>query len=77
MAGEEIRSPVTGIVRAVEVDVGAAVAAGDAVVMLESMKMEIPVKAGCAGTVREMLVHVDQHVQEEDVLLVLDPAPGG
>ena len=77
MAGKEIRSHVTGIVWVLEVEVGATVAEGDTVVMLESMKMEIPVVATGAGTVREILVAVDQAVSEGDVLLVLDPAGAG
>lgn len=47
---------------------GQAVEAGATIVILESMKMEIPVQAERAGTVREVLVAVGDVVQEGDVL---------
>jgi acetyl-CoA carboxylase biotin carboxyl carrier protein len=51
---------------------GDAVAAGDAVIVLESMKMEIPVEAPRAGKVREIKVAEGQTVQEGDTVAVLD-----
>ena len=51
---------------------GDAVAAGDPVIVLESMKMEIPVEAPRAGTVREIKVAEGQTVQEGDTVAVLD-----
>ena len=77
MAGIEVTSHVTGIVRSMDVEIGAVVVEGDTVVMLESMKMDIPVAATRPGTVREILVEVDQAVSEGDVLLVLGPADAG
>ena len=41
--------------------------------ILESMKMEIPVTAPAAGTVAEVRVAPDDNVQEGDVVVVLDP----
>ena len=55
----------------VSVEVGASVAAGDAVALLESMKMEIPVIAEQAGTVRAVRVGPGDVVQEGDLLLEL------
>jgi len=67
----KIKSPVTGSVIEIRVAVGDAVAAGDEVVILESMKMEIPVVSDYAGTVGEILAEPKQRVQEDDVLVVL------
>lgn len=50
---------------------GAPVAAGEAMVILESMKMEIPVLADAAGTVAEVCVAEGDVVHEGDVLVVL------
>jgi len=50
---------------------GASVTPGDAVVLLESMKMEIPVLAETAGTVLEVRVAEGDVVQEGDVLAVI------
>jgi biotin carboxyl carrier protein len=53
----------------VGVETGDRVAAGDAVVLLESMKMEIPVLTEYAGTVTAVKVGVGDVVQEGDVLV--------
>ena len=58
----------------VVVAAGTSVAEGDTLVILESMKMEIPVLAEQAGTVSEVAVTQGDVVQEGDVLVVLDPA---
>jgi biotin carboxyl carrier protein len=55
----------------VSVEVGSTVAAGDAVVLLESMKMEIPVIAEHGGVVRAIKVGPGDVVQEGDVLVEL------
>jgi acetyl-CoA carboxylase biotin carboxyl carrier protein len=67
----KITSPVTGSVVQVCVAVGDKIAIGDEVVMLESMKMEIPVVSDYAGTVTEILVEEKLRVLEDDVLMVL------
>ena len=58
----------------VEVEVGQRVAADDAVVVLESMKMEIPVLAEVAGSVTEVVVEDGDVVTEGDPLVVIRPA---
>jgi acetyl-CoA carboxylase biotin carboxyl carrier protein len=68
----EIRAPIAGNVWQVEVAVGDAVSDGDIVVVLESMKLEIPVEAETSGTVREIPVGVGDAVAEDDVLIVLE-----
>ncbi|MBA2418289.1 MAG: biotin/lipoyl-binding carrier protein [Nocardioidaceae bacterium] len=52
-------------------EVGTDLAAGDTVVILESMKMEIPVLAEHAGTLAEIRVREGDVVQEGDILAVL------
>ena len=56
----------------VAVSAGDRVAVGDAVVLLESMKMEIPVLAEHSGTVTTVKVGAGDVVQEGDVLLTID-----
>ena len=71
MARVEVESEVTGKVWKVEVGVGDRVAAGDILVILESMKMEIPVESPRAGTVAELRVSADEPVQEDQVVAVI------
>jgi acetyl-CoA carboxylase biotin carboxyl carrier protein len=61
-------------VMTVEVEVGDAVAADDAVVVLESMKMEIPVLAEVAGVISDILVSVGDVVNDGDPLVSITPA---
>jgi acetyl-CoA carboxylase biotin carboxyl carrier protein len=75
-AEEDVRLPVveahiTGTVWKIEVDVGDSVEEGDTVVILESMKMEMPVEAEDAGVVTEILCAEGQSVSEGDGLVVL------
>lgn len=58
-------------VHSVEVAVGDAVTPTDEVVVLESMKMEIPVLAERAGTVTEVVVSVGDVVREGDPLVII------
>jgi len=67
----EIVAEMVANVMTVGVAVGDAVAAGDTVVVLESMKMEIPVIAEAPGTVRAVKVAAADVVQEGDVLVEL------
>jgi acetyl-CoA carboxylase biotin carboxyl carrier protein len=55
-------------------EVGASVAEGDELVILESMKMEIPVLAPTAGTLAELRVGEEDRVSEGDVVAVITPA---
>ena len=57
----------------VEVKVGQRVAAADSVVILESMKMEIPVLAEVAGSVLEVVVEAGDVVNDGDPLVVIGP----
>ncbi|MDA0162718.1 acetyl-CoA carboxylase biotin carboxyl carrier protein subunit [Solirubrobacter ginsenosidimutans] len=67
----EVEANITGTVWKVEVSVGDTIEEGDTVVILESMKMEMPIEAEDAGTVAEIRVEEGQSVQEGDVLVVL------
>jgi len=69
----EVRSEMVANVWRVVVRPGDAVAAGDALMILESMKMEIPVAAPVEGTVTEVRVQEGAVVQEGDVVAVIQP----
>lgn len=69
---EDVKAHITGVVFQVTSKVGDSLAAGDPVIVLESMKMEIPVEAPRAGTVKEIKVAEGQTVQEGDTVAVLD-----
>ncbi|WP_249010315.1 biotin/lipoyl-binding carrier protein [Conexibacter sp. DBS9H8] len=66
-----VEAHITGTVWKIEVAVGDAVAEGDTVVVLESMKMEMPVEAEDAGTVSEIRCVEGQSVSEGEILVVL------
>ena len=68
----DVEAHITGTVWKVECQVGDAVQEGDTVVILESMKMEMPVEAEDAGTVTAIRCEEGQAVQEGDVLVVLE-----
>ncbi len=67
-----IEAHITGNVWKVEVAVGDEVSDGDTVVILESMKMEIPVESEDDGKVKEIRCEEGQAVSEGDVLIVLE-----
>ena len=69
---EEIKAHITGVVFQVTTKPGDTVAAGDPVIVLESMKMEIPVEAPRAGSVKEIRVREGQTVQEGETVAVLE-----
>jgi acetyl-CoA carboxylase biotin carboxyl carrier protein len=68
----DIEAHITGNVWKIEVSIGDDVEDGDTVVILESMKMEIPVEAEDEGTVKEIRCEEGQAVSEGDVLVVLE-----
>lgn len=73
MASVNVESEVTGKVWKIETNVGDIVSEGDVLMILESMKMEIPVESPVSGTVRELLVHKDDSIDEDQVIAVIDP----
>jgi acetyl-CoA carboxylase biotin carboxyl carrier protein len=68
----DIEAHITGTVWKIEVAVGDEVAEGDTVVILESMKMEMPVEAEDDGKVAEIKIAEGDSVSEGDVLVVLE-----
>jgi acetyl-CoA carboxylase biotin carboxyl carrier protein len=68
----EVKAHITGTVWKVEVSVGDRVSEGDTVVILESMKMEMPVEAPAGGVVKEIRVVPSAAVEEDAVLLILE-----
>ncbi len=68
----QIEAHITGTVWKIEVSPGDPVDEGDTVVILESMKMEMPVEAEDAGVVKEVLVKEGESVSEGDALVVLE-----
>jgi acetyl-CoA carboxylase biotin carboxyl carrier protein len=69
---EEIRAELVANIARVTVEVGQVVEAGAMVVLLESMKMEIPVLAEHGGVVAEITVAEGDVVQEGDPLVILE-----
>ena len=67
----DVEAHITGTVWKIECEVGDDIEEGDTVVILESMKMEMPVEAEDPGTVTEIRCEEGQSVQEGDVLVVL------
>lgn len=68
----EIKAPMGGKVIKVSVKVGDQVAEDDEVVVLEAMKMEMPILSEEDGTVAEVKVEPGQTVEAEQVLVVLE-----
>jgi len=68
----EVPAHITGVVWKIECAVGDRVAEGAVVVVLESMKMEMPVEVEDGGTVTEIRCHEGQAVHEGDTLVVLE-----
>jgi biotin carboxyl carrier protein len=68
----EVRAEIAANVWQVRVKTGESVKHGDELVILESMKMEIPVLSPVGGKVREVRVKPEDQVQEGDVLTVID-----
>jgi acetyl-CoA carboxylase biotin carboxyl carrier protein len=72
MAQLEIESEVQGNVWKVLVSEGDSVSAGQVLLIIESMKMEIPVEAPAAGRVAAMKVAEEQAVEEDELLAVVE-----
>ena len=72
MAQERIEVPITGKIISVNVKAGDAVKEGDALCILESMKMENPIIAPVSGTVVEIGVKVDQAVKTGDTIAIIE-----
>jgi acetyl-CoA carboxylase biotin carboxyl carrier protein len=67
----EVRSPTTGIVIEIKVATGDRVAEEDELLIIESMKMHIPVTAPAPGTVQSVVVNEGEQVSEDDLVAVI------
>ena len=72
MAKIEIKSEITGTVWKLKAKPGDRVESGDTLIVIESMKMEIPVITEDGGTVVEILVHEADPVAEGQVVAILE-----
>ena len=68
----DVEAHITGTVWKIECEIGQEVEEGDTLVILESMKMEMPVKAEDDGTVTEIVCSEGQSVNEGDKLVSLE-----
>jgi acetyl-CoA carboxylase biotin carboxyl carrier protein len=68
----DVEAHITGTVWKIECQLGQAVDEGDTLVIIESMKMEMPVEAEDGGTVKEIRCTEGQSVSEGDTLVVLE-----
>jgi acetyl-CoA carboxylase biotin carboxyl carrier protein len=68
----DVKAHITGTVWKIEAKPGTSVNEGDTVIILESMKMEMPVEAPCSGTVRDVKIKEGEAVDEGKVLAVID-----
>ena len=72
MASIEVKSVVTGSVWKIVAGVGQKLAPGDEIMVLESMKMEIPVVVDDGGTLKEIRVAEGASVSEGQVVAVVE-----
>ncbi|WP_300263774.1 acetyl-CoA carboxylase biotin carboxyl carrier protein subunit [Bradyrhizobium sp.] len=68
----KIVTEVAGRVCAIPVEVGGSVADGDDVAFIEAMKMEIPVPSPAAGTIKLLLVRLDDVVAEGQAIAIVE-----
>ncbi|RMP62860.1 hypothetical protein ALQ18_02320 [Pseudomonas marginalis pv. marginalis] len=68
----QIKAQMAGNIWKINVQIGQTIDYGDEVIIMESMKMEIPVEADEAGVVKEIRVAESDTVDEGDVLIILE-----
>ena len=68
----EVEAQIAGNVWKIETQVGARVQVEDVLLVLESMKMEIPIETPVAGHVVEILVAVEEPVEEGQIVAVVE-----
>ena len=73
MASESVKAEVTGKVWKVLINVGDTVAEDDVILIVESMKMEIPVVAPCAGRLAKLLVGEGDDVADGQEVAIVEP----
>ena len=68
----KIKTEIQDVIWKINVKVGQKVDIGDTVVILESMKMEIPIESELRGIVKEILINEGDHVNEDQELVTLE-----
>ena len=68
----DVTAPMGGKIIDIKVNVGDAVSENDEVVIIEAMKMELPVVATASGTVKEIKCSKGDAVEADAVLIVLE-----
>ena len=68
----DVNAHITGTVWKIECEVGQAVEEGDTLLILESMKMEMPLEAEDPGTVAKIVCEEGQSVSEGETLVILE-----
>lgn len=68
----DIKSPAVGKVLRLSVEAGASLERGAELMVIESMKVEIPIKSPAAGRVKEIRVKVGDQIQRNSVLAVIE-----
>ena len=72
MADIKITTEVAGRICALPLSVGSTINNGDEVAFVEAMKMEIPVPSTAAGTLKSLLVKIDDVVTEDQVVAIVE-----
>jgi biotin carboxyl carrier protein len=72
MSEIKILTEVAGRVCAIPAAVGAVVGDGDDLVLVEAMKMEIPVPTTAAGKIKSILVKIDDVVEEGQAIAIVE-----
>ena len=67
----EIKAPMAGNIWKINVQVGQEINFGDEVIIMESMKMEIPLEADDTGIVKEIRVSENDNVDDGHILIIL------
>ena len=68
----KINTEIQAVIWKINVEVGQKVDIGDTVVILESMKMEIPIESEFSGIVKEILINEGDQVNEDQELIILE-----
>lgn len=71
---EEVKAHITGTVWKIQVQVGDEVEEEDELIILESMKMEIPVESPVDGVVKEIRINEADPVEEGQILIIIEEA---
>lgn len=68
----KIKTEIQAVIWKINVEVGQKVDIGDTVVILESMKMEIPIESELSGIVKKILINEGDQVNEDQELIILE-----